>query len=160
MPGDVRFQSTSRFFSATRGTKGNAESSTTGRTVPRPGAAAGRRSLSRPEAPVAQAAEGQQDYRAQAFDRRELIDRAESLDDEMLDHRALAVLLALLDTRKPMQSVKAEGKVDRKQKLPIPEWSHGDLLRDPRQTPREGKGELAHGEPVGEHAAGERGEAG
>src|SRR4030095_14600024 len=124
MPGDVRFQSTSRFFSATRGTKGNAESSTTGRTVPRPGAAAGGRPRVRG---VAAAAEGQQDYRAQAFDRRELIDRAESLDDEMLDHRALAVLLALLDTRKPMQSVKAEGKGDRKQKLPMPELKHGDL---------------------------------
>src|SRR5687767_7525202 len=44
-------------------------------------------------------ADGQQDHGAQSFHRRELVDGAERLDDELLHHRALAVLLALADAR-------------------------------------------------------------
>ena len=84
------------------------------------------------KAAVAQAAEGQQHHRAQALDRRELVDRAGGLDDELLDHRALAVLLALADAREPVQHVEAERERDRKQELPVSELLDGDLSRDSR----------------------------
>src|SRR5574338_1593897 len=45
----------------------------------------------RPEAAVAQAAEGEEDHGAQAVDRRELVDRAERFEHELLHHDALAV---------------------------------------------------------------------
>src|SRR5690348_3754154 len=101
------------------------------------------------QAPVAQAAEGEEHDVLQALDRRELREGARGFLDELLDHLALAVLLPLVDARERVQHVPAAQERDGEQELPVLELDDGDVVRSARGGPVHEHVQLARREPAG-----------
>src|SRR5204863_6719834 len=84
---------------------------------------------------------------------------ARGFADELLDDDALAVLDALANARERVQDVRAADEGDAEQEFPVAKVHHHDLVRRACSREVHEQGKLARLEPVGERAAGDRGEA-
>src|SRR5207302_8111567 len=87
---------------------------------------------------------------------RELREGARGLGDELLDHHALAMLLAFADARKRVQHVATAEERQGEEELPVAEAHDDELVRRGSRGEVDEDGELARREPVGQRAAGDR----
>src|SRR5690242_8605811 len=86
------------------------------------------RRFARMSAPLEQTRERNQDSKPQPFDRRQLIERAKGLEDELLHHLPFADALAFFDARQRMQHIQAECRGNGEEKFPMLELEQGDLF--------------------------------